>query len=335
MNDASRELQRAGIHCIPVPTPFSIGDVNAYLIEDDPLTLIDSGPASIEALEALEFGLRVLGYSVADLELLLVTHHHVDHLGLIHRIASVSGAEIACLDGLVAYAAGFEANAAADDAFAAELMLLHGVAADTVAVLQHVAALTRKWGTAFSGARALADQDVMTFERRCLRVIHAPGHSSTDTVFVDDESGIVIAGDHLLANVSSNPLMSPDRTSVGHDGAFPRRLALIQYVSSLRATREIDATLVAGGHGPLIVDHRALIDSRLDHHEARAGTVLTILRQRRRSAHEIAEVMWGRVAVTQAFLTLSEVLGHLDLLKRDGLAEEVSLPDGTREFVAH
>ena len=28
-----------GIHCLPIPTPFLVGRVNTYLIEDEPLTL--------------------------------------------------------------------------------------------------------------------------------------------------------------------------------------------------------------------------------------------------------------------------------------------------------
>ena len=41
-----------------------------------------------------------------------------------------------------------------------------------------------------------------------------------------------------------------------------------------------------------------------------------------RTAYDIASQMWGNVAVTQAFLTISEVLGHLDLLIADGRATE-------------
>jgi hypothetical protein len=36
--------------------------------------------------------------------------------------------------------------------------------------------------------------------------------------------------------------------------------------------------------------------------------------------------MWGNVAVTQAFLTISEVLGHMDMLIADRLVQE--LDDG-------
>jgi hypothetical protein len=40
--------------------------------------------------------------------------------------------------------------------------------------------------------------------------------------------------------------------------------------------------------------------------------------------------MWGNVAVTQAFLTLSEVVGHVDLLIEAGLVREVEDGDVVR-----
>ena len=43
----------AGIHRLAIPTPFQVGRVNAYLIEDEPLTLVDSGPNSAKALDEL------------------------------------------------------------------------------------------------------------------------------------------------------------------------------------------------------------------------------------------------------------------------------------------
>ena len=40
--------------------------------------------------------------------------------------------------------------------------------------------------------------------------------------------------------------------------------------------------------------------------------------------------MWGNVAVTQAYLTLSEVLGHLDLLAHEGPVREIEDGDVVR-----
>ena len=87
----------------------------------------------------------------------------------------------------------------------------------------------------------------------------------------------------------------------------------------MRATRELPAELVLPGHGDPITDHVALIDERLRMHRRRAQKILRMLDAGPLTAYEIALQMWGNVAVTQAYLTLSEVLGHLDLLARDGL----------------
>jgi hypothetical protein len=80
---------------------------------------------------------------------------------------------------------------------------------------------------------------------------------------------------------------------------------------------------VLGGHGEPVTDHVALIDQRFAMHERRAEKILELVGERPRSAHEIATELWGNVAVTQAFLTLCEVLGHVDLLLERGLVAEV------------
>jgi glyoxylase-like metal-dependent hydrolase (beta-lactamase superfamily II) len=81
------EVSEAGVHRIEVPTPFRVGPVNAYLIEDDPLTLVDSGPNSATSLDVLDRGLRATRHRIEDLELIVVTRQHMDHLGLVDALA--------------------------------------------------------------------------------------------------------------------------------------------------------------------------------------------------------------------------------------------------------
>src|SRR5689334_6606086 len=85
-----------GLHAIALPTPFEIGDVNTYLAEGDTLTLIDCGINTPDAYTALTAGLAELGYAIRDIKRLVITHHHVDHVGLARRIVDESGAEIWC-----------------------------------------------------------------------------------------------------------------------------------------------------------------------------------------------------------------------------------------------
>jgi glyoxylase-like metal-dependent hydrolase (beta-lactamase superfamily II) len=107
----------------------------------------------------------------------------------------------------------------------------------------------------------------------------------------------------------------------------------LQYIESLRATREMPAPLILPGHGDPILEHAELIDERLRMHRRRAARVHQILGVGPLSAYEIALQMWGNVAVTQAYLTLSEVLGHLDLLVQSGQAVERET-DGASVFEA-
>jgi glyoxylase-like metal-dependent hydrolase (beta-lactamase superfamily II) len=307
----------AGIHRIAVPTPFAVGRVNVYLIEDDPLTLVDTGPNSGSSLDVVERGLAALGHSVRDLEQILVTHQHIDHIGLVRILAGRSGAKVVALDRLVPLLEGYREEAAAEDEFATVTMLRHGVSEEVTRALHAVSLAYRGWGAGASVDRALREGEPLDFAGRSLDVEFRPGHSPTDTVFLDRARRILIGGDHLLATISSNPLIS--RPLDGSD----RRRALIEYVESLRLTREMDVALVLPGHGDPISDHRELIDRRLALHARRADKIHDLIAERPRSAHDIAQALWGNIAVTQAFLTLSEVLGHTDILLAEGrVAEE-------------
>jgi glyoxylase-like metal-dependent hydrolase (beta-lactamase superfamily II) len=319
----------AGIHRIAIPTPFAVGRVNVYLIEDDPLTLVDAGPNSGTSLDALERGVARRGHALEDIELVVLTHQHIDHLGLVSLVAGRSGAEVAAIDAAVAFVQNFSEEAQADDDFARMTMLRHGIPDDVVSALSSVSSAFRAWGARADVTRALHDGDELAFSDRRLRVHHRPGHSPSDTVFHDEERRMLIAADHLLGHISSNPLITRPR-----EPSTERPQALVTYLESLAATRAMDADLVLPGHGDPITDHRSLIDQRFELHRRRAAKIERLIAEEPRTAYEIAQALWGNIAVTQAYLTLSEVLGHVDLLLNDGRVREVEGADGVSTFEA-
>src|ERR1700722_19521815 len=147
---AAQSLQRAaeaGIHRLELPTPFLVGRVNCYLIDDEPLTLIDTGPNSGTSLDELERALADHGRSVEDLELVVITHQHMDHLGLLEIVQRRSGAEVAALHLLAPYLEDFERSAGADDEFALGVMRRHGVPPELAAALGSVGAAFRAFGS--------------------------------------------------------------------------------------------------------------------------------------------------------------------------------------------
>ncbi|HEY5427806.1 MAG TPA: MBL fold metallo-hydrolase [Solirubrobacteraceae bacterium] len=319
------QARDAGIHAIAIPTPFLVGRVNCYLIEDDPLTLVDTGPNSGKSLDDLEQALRGLGRRVEDLGLIVITHQHMDHLGLLEILARRSGAEVAAFGLLAPYLEDFSASATADDAFSMQIMLRHGVPPELATALGAVGAAFRAFGSSGRVTIPLRDGDELTLRDRTLTALHRPGHSPSDTVFFDDRRRLLIAGDHLLSRISSNPLITRPLTATGASEPPPdaeRPHALVDYIASMRRTRELPAELVLGGHGPPVLDHAALIDERFRGHDRRARKLRRLLEPAPLTAYDLASRMWGNVAVTQAFLTISEVLGHLDLLIADGKVRE-------------
>jgi glyoxylase-like metal-dependent hydrolase (beta-lactamase superfamily II) len=315
---ALKQAALAGIHRIPIPTPFAVGRVNCYVIEDEPLTLVDTGPNSGKALDELTARLADRGHSLADLERIVVTHQHIDHLGLVEILVEHSGAEVAALGAAAQRLAAFQEDAEREDEFAVEVMLRNGIPEDVTVALRSVSRSFRGWGSHVTVTRPLEDGGILEFRDRRLEALHRPGHSPSDTVFWDEERRVLIAADHLLPHISSNPLITRPL-----DGSSRRTQALVTYIESLKKTREMPAEIVLPGHGEPITDHVELIDSRLAGHDRRTEKIHRLIAERPRTGYELAQALWGNIAVTQAFLTLSEVIGHADMLVNEGRVREV------------
>jgi glyoxylase-like metal-dependent hydrolase (beta-lactamase superfamily II) len=308
------------VHRIPLPTPFQIGDVNTYLLHGSPLTLVDAGPRMEETEARLEAGLAALGVAVEDLELLVLTHQHDDHVGLAAELARRSGAEVAGTARLARYLGALDASMEADDDYAVALMRRHGVSPGTIATLGEVSRAYRRFaGAAVPVGRILEPGGELEAGGRRWTVAERPGHSPTDTVLAAD--GLLLAGDHLLEKISSNPIAhvpigAADPVALAASPERPQTLRT--YLASLAATAAADrGELVLPGHGDAFTGAGALVEKRAGMSDRRAQKILRALPEPRTAA-EIGRDLWRHVPVTQAYLVLSEVLGHLDLLAARG-----------------
>jgi glyoxylase-like metal-dependent hydrolase (beta-lactamase superfamily II) len=312
-----------GVHRLELPTPFAIGPVSTYVLRGEPLTLVDPGPLRDKTRTALEDGLGELGLRVEDVELVLLTHQHHDHVGLAAEVARRSGARIAGTPKLAAYLADYDGAMDRDDAYSVAIMRRHGIDDDVRATLDGVSRSFRRYAEGAAVDVVVGDGDELVAGGRTFVASERPGHSPTDTIFAD-ATGLLIGGDHLLERISSNPIAHvpiDDRDPVEVATREPRA-ALVEYLASLRATAAMDVALVLPGHGGPFADHRALVASREDMHARRARRILRAVDGTRTAADMIAE-LWRALPVTQHYLALSEVLGHLDLLAADGLVRPV------------
>jgi glyoxylase-like metal-dependent hydrolase (beta-lactamase superfamily II) len=317
--EALEQAALAGIHRLPIPTPFAVGKVNSYLIEGERLTLVDTGPNSGRSLDVLSEQLAGHGHALEDIDLVLITHNHADHVGLTQIVVEHSGAEVAALGAAAKRLADFSAESERDDEFAVSLMLSSGIPEDIALALQSVSSTFRGWGGPVNVTRELAHGESLDLGDRKLEVLFRPGHSPMDTVYWDAERELGFVGDHLLPHISSNPIIARPL-----DGSPGRTHSLANYLESFKKTRELpEGAVFFPGHGEPIDDHRSLIDTRFASTERRKEKLLRLLSDGPRSGYELAQSMWGNIAVTQAFLTLSEVIGHMDLLEAEGRVSEI------------
>jgi glyoxylase-like metal-dependent hydrolase (beta-lactamase superfamily II) len=298
------------VHRISIPLERN-ASVNLWLLPDDPVTLVDTGPRSDAALAALEAGLAEAGVRLEDIEIVLLTHHHADHSGLAASIQRRAGARVCAHEELAAYLQHFGERVAEEKEFFRRFLAAHGVPPH----LRGTSTGYWRWLDASSEdcvvEAPVADGGTAVAGGRTLRVLHRPGHAETDTLFVDDAGGEAFVGDHLLT--------TPAYAEQGPRTTRP----LARYLDNLQRLAQEDPGTLHTGHGDDVTDVQAAVAARLSAAERRCERIAELLHGDALTAFEVAGALWpaGRVE-WDPVLAVSDVVGHLELLVESGAAVE-------------
>ena len=303
------------VHRIVMPTPYAVGPVNAYLIEAEPLTLIDAGINTPQAHNALLLGLESAGFFPQSIERVLITHAHPDHYGLVHVLQEAAGATVYFPEREIARVRDrqmlFEVGRLLVEAgMPLELLFKMDQARKkdrTKPAMSHDEVIPVKNGDRFSFRTATGSFELETHL--------SPGHTGGHVVFLEPESRTLFAGDQLLPDVSPNPLLEPSLDMPGE-----RRRSLKEYLSSLEKMEAMDLTLAYPGHGDPVADPPSLVRRTIDHHIEKKQKVAEHLTSQGKSPYEISREIYPDVRDYESFLAVSEVVAHLDLVVDDGNA---------------
>ncbi|MEW9500304.1 MBL fold metallo-hydrolase [Jeotgalibacillus marinus] len=304
-----------GIAQLTIPTPFVVGDVHVYVIKEEKLTLVDTGPKTKEAWLSLEGQLKELGIAPEDIKQIVLTHHHPDHAGLIDRFDQA----------VVLGAAETNRFLVREDAF----MEMHDTFYETsfkeIGVPEAYFVLIEKMREPLQalGQRGLdktvAPHDFVPGAREW-KVIETPGHAQGHISLFRERDGLLIGGDMLLAKVSSNPLIEPP-FSPQEERPIPQ----LQYNESLKKLLDLPISSVLPGHGPVVENAHTLIHQRLKKQHERACYVKQLLIEKEATAFELCVALFPSVYRKQLGLTLSETMAQIDYLLSIGEIEQVDL----------
>jgi glyoxylase-like metal-dependent hydrolase (beta-lactamase superfamily II) len=305
---------------ISVPTPFYIGPVNVYLIAEDPITIIDTGPKMPAAIEALRTGLKEAGFRVGDLRRIVLTHAHEDHCGLARALRDeAKEAEVFVHNWETGHRAGrleHEDNL--------RLLQRAGVPDDEIGAMRQLYEAVRQYADSLDDDHCseLKDGAELEFEGGALRVVHTPGHTPGSCSFVREADRTVIAGDCVLKRITPNPVISPDPIDRSR-----RFRSLAEYLVSLARVRSFAPTLVFGGHGEPIRDFEELFNRYLRLIRERQSRILDLIPKNGGTPWEISRSLFPDTDDVHRFLAVSEAVAHLDYAHSEGKLE-LEMTDG-------
>ncbi len=309
---------------ISLPTPFYIGPVNVYLIAEDPVTLIDTGPKTKEALDTLRAALRDAGLAISDLRRIVLTHAHEDHCGLARALRDeAKDAEVLVHDWETGHRVG-----RLEHQESLRLLMRAGVPPAEVEIMRKLYDDVRQYADSLEDDHCseLKDDAELEFESGSLRVVHTPGHTPGSCSFVREADRTVIAGDCVLKRVTPNPILSPDPIDPSR-----RFRSLAEYLVSLARVRSFSPTLVFGGHGEPVRDYEELFTRYLRAIRERQAKIVRLVPADGATAWQVSREMFPDADDVHRFLAVSEAVAHLDLAHSEGkIALEMS--DGRETY---
>jgi glyoxylase-like metal-dependent hydrolase (beta-lactamase superfamily II) len=302
----------APVYHVGIPNPMFEGVINLYVIAGDPLTVIDTGIGTPEALVALEEGLKSHGLSIEAIGQVVLTHKHADHIGLASEIRRRSGAPVLVHEDDWDGVANLDARHVEFIPLVRQrLRDFHTPQADIEALakfLDHGKRFARQ-----TPAEKLHDNQKLPLSGQDLEVLHTPGHTQGSICL--HYGRYLFSGDHVLPTSTPNIGAGELRRS----GMMTRFLDSLDRVARLQS----DDLIVLPGHGSRFSNLAERVAELKAHHGQREEAILEILRSGGpKTVYEIAKSLWPRLPGYHLVLGTSEVNAHLEKSLAENLVRQ-------------
>jgi len=300
-----------GVWQLKLPVPFPLRFVSVYLVEgDDGWTLVDAGYDYPLARAAWESGVGSVGCELGrDVERIVVTHFHPDHIGAARWLQERTGAPVCMMEREILFARKLWGSS--ETGSFEEYLVRHGMprgaAGEVAAMVRYALPLPEEIAPLRPGEKLPLGESAAC-------ILHAPGHADNQMVLHDEARGILFAADHVMLGITPNIGIWPE------SGRYP----LHRYLASLEGMLGLGADLVLPGHGPVFHDLDGRIRELISHHEERLEAMRHAISDSPKTPYEVSRIVFrGALTLHQRCFALAETLAHLDHLALEGRARHV------------
>lgn len=307
-------MTRWSAYRVEVPTPYTVGPANCYLLAGDALVLIDTGPLTSTGLDILKQALRKVKARLRDLDAILLTHAHVDHFGMGSVLRDKSDARIYTHGEDRTYVEDFPQSHYRTVKRLGDHSVRHGFPAETYRRIATLYTSSLECGRPADVDRIVKDGDKLEFGGGALVVMHTPGHTPGSVCYHDPKSGDLFVGDTVLEKAT------PIAFFRGH--APTAKIGLSLYLESLQRLKRVKTRRVCPGHRPSFPRFRSAVHSIERHVERTERHILRCLNHGERSAWEVSREVFPDARLTDQWLAFAKTLGMLEHLMEQRCVEE-------------
>ncbi|WCK55778.1 MBL fold metallo-hydrolase [Aneurinibacillus sp. Ricciae_BoGa-3] len=300
------------IYCLRIPTPFSVGPVNVYIIKGNTVTMVDTGPKTKEARELLAVFIKQNGLNWSDIDHIFLTHPHVDHCGLTAEILEHTDARVIAHPHAVPMINLDDEYLAYHDSFFRNFYHENGVPNELLGFLEKFRTQMNAFTDPAPVHTTLEGGITLPGESEWLTVF-TPGHTQDHLALYREKDGAMIVGDFLIKEVPANAFIEPP-----FERQAERARPILVYREAMGKISQMPITRMFSGHGDEITDYRALIASRLSRNLYRADKLAALLEKGPKTAYELSAEFFPLIYKKELPLTMSDTVGHLDLLEAQG-----------------
>lgn len=316
-----------GVHWLRMPLPFRLDHINLWLLDDnDGWTIVDTGIAD-ERTKGLWGRIFEAKLGPRPVRRLIVTHHHVDHIGLAGWLADLWNIPLSTsrVEWLYARALHLETS----EAWLENRETFYrraGMPSDIAHRLRELGnGYNKRVAPPPRTVQALDDGMTVRIGPHDWRVIIGTGHAPAQVCLHCPELRLLIAGDQVLPRISPNISVWPTE---------PEADPLADFLASLNHFRELPSdTLVLPSHGRPFTGLHARIDELVEHHKERLQQVLEICAEPA-SARDVQKGLFPReLDDHQMQFAVGEGLAHVNFLLSRGKIAAVTGANGERQYI--